>query len=658
MGFSLSEVISLLNEHEGPRSATESSALYQPDPEEKKAIKLFERLFQKAKKARKPYDEKWLDYYKMFRGKQWKDARPSYRHSEVVNLIFRAIQAEVPILTDVLPKPEFIPQEPSDAELAAILNDVMNADWSYNNWAYNFTETLFDSHIYGTGFGTPGFDPEACDGIGSASFESADPFYQYPDPSGTNVNSKKSNYYITAEPIDLDVLKAKYPHVAQYLKPDVLEMSRRDKQANDQVRYKSPTDNRSIVDGTRSFDLEQGNEALEGILWIKDEAVVEEEAKQADDSGQEKSVFIKKLKYPNGRKIVVVSGVLCEDEPMEEWREKKFPAIRLTNYMLPREFWGMSDVEQLESPQKIFNKLVSFQLDIMTLMGNPVWVVDTTSGIDTDNLVNRPGLIIEKEPDSEASRLPGVSMDASVMQMIDRMKMWFDDVSGSTDASRGVKPEGVTAASAIEALQDAQQTRLRQKGRYIDAFMQEFGQMWLDIVFEFYTVPRMYRITNDQNVTKYFKFHVDDKPVMEEQPIQDEMGQPMVGPDGMPAIQQVPVMDETTGQPQLQRIAKMREFKQGVDGKWYEGDAIEYNLSKKFDVKIATGSALPFEKSKIEQQSLNLFDRGVIDSEEVLKNTRYPNYEAVLKRMADKAAQQAAMEAQAGMPPQAAPPAA
>jgi hypothetical protein len=641
--LSSEQIGGVLSEHEGPSSTDQKSSMYDPSPEEKAALKLVEKLFQKSKAARKGYDEKWLDYYKMFRGKQWKDARPSYRHSEVVNLIFRAIQSDVPILTDVLPKPEFVPQEPNDAELAKILNDVLAADWAYNNWAYNFTEMLFDSHIYGTGIGKIGFNDEACNGVGSATFDSADPFYQYPDPDARDVNVK-SEYWVEAEPVDLDKLKAEYPDKADYLKTDVIDMSRRDKQANDQVRYKSPTDNRSIVDGTHAYDLERRNEVLKVTLYIKDPAVVEEEVKEGDDKPP---VYLKKLKYPHGRMLVKASGILLVDEPMEEWQEKRFPFFRLTNYILPREFWGMSEVEQLESPQKIFNKLVSFSLDILTLMGNPVWVVDTTSGVDTDNLTNRPGLIIEKNKDSEVRRETGVGVDGSVMSLIDRLKGWFDDVSGSTDASRGVRPEGVTAASAIEALQDATQTRLRQKGRYIDAAMQSMGQLYLDVVFAKYTAPRMYRITNDANVTKYFKFHIDTVPVMEDQPVIDPAtNQPVIGPTGEPLLQSVRVGEK--------KVAMMREYSQGVDGKHYEGDAQQYDLSKKFDIQIATGSALPFEKAKIQQESLNLFDRQVIDAEELLKNINYPNREAVLKRMADKAAMAAQQQQQAqGQPPQA-----
>ena len=624
MGVNLTAIQNnqMLSEHQAPDYNNSQPIGYDPTHDEEKAIKLVDRLFMKAKNAKKAYDEKWLDYYRMFRGKQWKDTRPSYRHSEVINLIFRAIQSEVPILTDVLPKPEFIPQEPNDFQLAKILNDVFDSDWTYNNWAYQFTECLFDSHIYGTGFGETGFDPDACGGVGSATFESADPFYQFPDPYSKDVNTD-SNYYCVAEPKPVDRLKAEYPEVAQHLKPDMLDISRRDKQMTDQIRYKSPTDNRTVMEGSSAYDLDSKDEALKITAYIQDAEVVEEEMKTIDEaSGDEKSTFVKKLKYPFGRKIETSGGVLLSDVPMEEWREKKAPYIRLTNYILPREFWGMSEVEQLESPQRIFNKLLSFTLDVLTLMGNPIWVVDNTSGIDTDNLFNRPGLIVEKEPGSEVRREEGVQLQPYVLQMIDRMKGWFDDISGSNDVSRGVRPEGITAASAIEALQSAAQTRLRQKGKYIDAFMQNLGQQYLDIVFANYTAPRIFRITNDQNAVQYFKFHVEERPAM------DPMGQP-------------------TGE--VNKFALVRQYQQGDDGKQYEGPQQEYQYTKKFDVKIATGSSLPFEKSRAETQSLNLFDRGIIDAEEVMKAISYPNYELVLQRMADKAmqAQQQQMMSQA-----------
>lgn len=614
------ETTQMMGEHEAKRDYTSGPIGYEPSDEEIKAIKMADHLFQKAKNNRKSYDEKWLDNYRFFRGKQWKDARPSFRHSEVINFIFRAIQSEVPILTDAMPKIEFVPNEPSDFEIASILNDVVSSDWDKNNWSYKITEALYDSHIYGTGFGCVKYDQDLDLGLGGIVFKSSDPFYQYPDPVSLDVN-ENSGFYIEAEPVPIDKLKTEYPDVAQYLKADMQDLSSRDKQLSDQIRYKSPTDNRTVLEGSAAFDLNAHNEGLKITCYVKDLQTVEEEMKDSDPAtGEETITFITKLKYPNGRKIVTVSGVLCEDVPME-YEDKNFPYLKMCNYILPREFWGMSEVEQLESPQRIFNKLLSFTLDVLTLMGNPIWIVDTSSGIDVENLFNRPGLIVEKEPGSEVKREEGVQLQPYVLQMIDRMKSWFDDISGSNDVSRGVRPEGVTAASAIEALQSAANTRLRQKSRNLDAFMQNFGQMYLSRVFQYYTVPRVFRITNNQNVTQYFKFHVDNV----ESPI-------------------------TPGK--TERVGKVSKYSQGADGQYYLDPENQYSLQGRFDVKISTGSSLPFEKSRVEQQTLSLFDRGIVDADEVLKNLKYPNAETVLKRMAEKAAQQAAMQAgPAPMPP-------
>jgi hypothetical protein len=109
-------------------------------------------------------------------------------------------------------------------------------------------------------------------------------------------------------------------------------------------------------------------------------------------------------------------------------------------------------------------------------------------------------------------------------------------------------------------------------------------------------------------------------------------------------------MGQPTGE--YQRIAKVRPFVQSpVDGQYYEGEMREYQMKGEFDVRVSGGSNLPFEKNRLEQQSLALFDRQIIDAEEVLKNIKYPNAEAVLKRMAEKQAQAAQAQAAAAPAP-------
>jgi hypothetical protein len=60
-----------------------------------------------------------------------------------------------------------------------------------------------------------------------------------------------------------------------------------------------------------------------------------------------------------------------------------------------------------------------------------------------------------------------------------------------------------------------------------------------------------------------------------------------------------------------------------------------------FDVRVKTGSDLPFDIADKERKAFALFDRGIIDQEEVLTQIDYPNREKILQRLQEMQAQQA-----------------
>ncbi len=253
-------------------------------------------------------------------------------------------------------------------------------------------------------------------------------------------------------------------------------------------------------------------------------------------------------------------------------------------------------------------------------MGNPIWLVPGSSGIDTENLINQPGLVVEFDGAQAPVRQEGVQLQPYVLQLIDRLKSWFDDISGSNDVSRGAKPEGITAASAIQSLQEAAQTRIRQKSRNLDDFLQDLGQLYMSRVFQFRTAPEVFRLTNKDGSYKFFKFHVDS--------------QPGATPDQEP-----------------QKIARYRPYDVGEDGKHYEGQEKVVAINGMLDVKVNTGSTLVFAKADREQRAFALFDRQIIDGEEVLKTLDYPNWEAVLQRVQQRQMEAAQAQAQQQAPP-------
>ncbi len=577
---------------------------YTPTGDEKKAIALVNKLFETAKAHRCRYDAKWLDNYKMFRGQQWKEFRPAYRHSEVINFIFQSIQSVVPILTDSRPRISYIPKSPEDGKFCEILNQMVESDWVSGKWLNELTEVIYDAHFYGAGLSSLEFDGDEDHGAGAIVYESTDPFFCFPDPDSTDVNSR-GRYFLTAKPVTTDVLKAKYPEHKDHIKSDLIDLLKGKRTEITKFKYKSPTqDNRLYLESEASPDEDyERSQTLLLTLYILDD---EFEEKEVESEGVVS--YEQRKKYPNGRKVVIASQVVLKDGP-NPYDDGKAPFQKLQNYILPREFWGISEVEQLESPQRIFNKLVSFSLDVLTLMGNPVWIVSNDSDVDVENLFNRPGLIIEKNPGSEVRREEGVQLQPFVLQLIDRMQGWFNDVAGTQDVSRGATPGSVTAASAIASLQDAAQTRLRQKSRNIDNYIQELGQQYASRAMQFYTSPRVFRLTSSESATTYFKASIS------------------TAEDGKKSLQ-------------VQRWGE-------------QGYAMpeQYQLQADFDVTVTTGSTLPFARAEKETKLFQLFDRGLIDAEEVLKGVDFPNWQQIRDRMQNAAAAAAASTAPSGQPP-------
>jgi hypothetical protein len=614
----MAEASMMLSEHEAaPKDEKSQTETYSPTAEEKRAIKLVEKLLRKAKKHRAKYDHKWLEYYRMFRGRQWKEGRPSYRHSEVINLVFRTIQSLVPIQVDARPRFEFLPQEPADREIGEILNTVAEADWIKKGWSEQLLEVIYDANIYGTGLSQVMGEPNKID------FESCDPVYCYPDPEARDTN-KLCSFFVYAEPWDIHRVKRTWPGKAQFLRPDIESLLKNEKTSEDTL-FRSPADRNMVMEGSSPPDPANKDMALVKIVYMTPDACSdeydEEKREKKDEAGnlilgpdgQPEIEWVQKAKYPHGRKIVTCNGVLLADDALP-YDDLEIPFERYPNYVLPREFWGMSEVEQLAGPQRIFNKMVSFALDVMTLMGNPIWMVPSTSGVDVDNLTNRPGLNVQYDPSpngEEPKRIEGVGLQPFVLQLIDRMSEWFDSIAGAQDITRGVQPTGVTAASAISTLQEAAHTRIRQKARNLDVYLQSVGQHYKSRVFQFYSAPQIIRLTGNDGAARYFRMRIE----------RDEQ-------TGKMRMNVTPYTDQGLEDPSMAR---------------------QFEIQGDFDVRVVTGSSLPFAKAEKEQKLLALFDRGIVDAEEVLKGSEYPNYQAVLERV-QAAAQAQAMAAPAGPP--------
>jgi hypothetical protein len=578
--------------------------------EEQDLVKSIMQEFFRYKRHRSLYDKRWLDYYYLFRGKQWSAKRPSWLSGEIVNMIWQTIQSQAPLQTDARPKFSFLPMDPTDRDFAQILDKVSDADWERYNWLQVVLATILDGYLYGTGFSHMLYDHDYNYGMGAPLYENCDPFYCYPDPSCNNINDSKSEGFFYAYPEHTNRLRRKYPAKAHLIKPDIVDSllkKRTDLGSAKFNDWRSSTAQLAAINYD-DWDNNCQDRTLVIYAYLKPQDVDQQEQKTVDDAGNEINKYIVKKKYPRGRHLVIANGAILHDGPLP-YADGLIPYSKYNNYVLPREFYGVSEVEQLENPQMVFNKILCFALDCLALTGNPIWVVDFNSRVDTDNLTNAPGGVVSKTPGSEVRREQGMPLNPGFLQILDRMVGWFNTVSGQSEFSEGNAPGGVTAASAIEQLINASRVRIRQKQRNLDAYLKDVGQQYINRIFEFYSAPRVFRVTNDQGASQYFKMEVEN---------QEDGG----------------------------KVARVQEYVETENGDVIEGNVRKFIVSGEFDIRVKTGSDMPFEIADIERKSLALFDRGIIDEEEVLTKLEYPNKDKVLERLAARKEAMAQQEAQ------------
>lgn len=591
------------------------------DPKEQELVRKTYKMFTSAKQNKALYDKDWIEYYKFFRGDQWKERRPIYRNSEVLNYVFSAIQTIVPIMTDNRPNIETQPQEPSDLEFSEIMTQILRAKWDKNNWNNVVSESIVDMCIYGTAIFEVAWDEELDDGLGDYTFKTVDPFYFFPDPDAPDINDPKCKYVITAIPTDIGEVKKKYPDKAHLIKPDLSNITMAKTAREDLMDFKvrRPTDDIVVADYDYLDEAKKSNQVLVTTCWLKDDTLEEIELAETNEGKVEKRKK-KVKKFPNGRKIVIANGVLLEDVS-NPYIDGKFPFAKYVDYILPREFWGQGEIETLQSPQRIINKLISYIMDVLILMGNPIWVVDTSSGIDTDNLFNIPGAVIEKNPGTEVRREAGVQLQPFVFNTLQYFtERVFSQIAGVNEVSQGARPMPDLSGVAIQYLQEANQTKLRLKARNLEGALKDAGELMVSRILQFYTDVRVVRITDNQGATKYFKFSINEN--------LDESGLITRTAD----IQKSSV-DPDTGE---------------IIDEGLEEVAIKGNL----DIIVSTGTTLPFAKAQKSAQARQLFVDGVIDAEEYLKAIDYPNREKIVDKLNKKKEEEAMAMAQGAGEPQ------
>lgn len=589
-----------------PIEAPQATSVLQPD-DEIQEIQMIMAWQREANSHREQFAKNWPARRKAYKGKTWQEQKSSgTKQTPEMNLIRIVVQTILPILTDANPGFNVLPRDPTDIKFTQMLSDTLDSIWDRRGMPIRIVEVLMDQSILDNGVLKAFWNPDIEDGRGDVDVEVKDP----------------ENIWVNKGAIDFDreckfVIERVIKTVGEWkrLFPDKADKIRADstKEQQDKESASRPTSEVTLVspvdqDKNKDADPGQGvgdeNSYAEGWeVWYEDSTMEEFELQKQDGPPETKL----RKKFPNGHLTTILPWQRIRLQSVQNPNEGPGfnPYVRFVDTILPREFYGEGLVESLMDIQKMLNKVAQTIVEYMRLMSNPIWIADKTSGVNWDKVTNKVGLIIQKEAGTEVRRDMPPAIPSYIFEFFRLIQAFSNEVSGVHDVTQGRKPAGVTAAEAIETLQEAAHTRVRLKERNMDVSLSKLAKLMISMVLQKYRAPRYHRIAGaDAEVPQFVEFGIGD--------------------------------GDQDGTLKINRRTWKYDPNQGK----YIASPLETAQATKglFDVKVQAGTAMPFAKAQRSNLAIKLFESGAIDQKALLDTLEWDKAQEVITRMEQKAA--------------------
>jgi len=206
---------------------------------------------------------------------------------------------------------------------------------------------------------------------------------------------------------------------------------------------------------------------------------------------------------PVGRRVVWAKENILEDGPNPY---KCIPFVMFRSIPIPGRFFPMAIVQLLRGPQTELNKIKSQIVENAQRIGNPAILIAATSNTKVSGVPGEEIKYDDTSMHSEPKYLQPPNMPPYVIEQISRIEQSLQEISGQHEVSQAQVPPGVKAASAINLLQEADDTRLGPGIYDMEDALGEAGTKLLEIVAEYWTDERVVLIAGENHALDAINF--------------------------------------------------------------------------------------------------------------------------------------------------------
>lgn len=386
---------------------------------------------------------------------------------------------------EAYPEPSILPREAGDRQEASVLSKIIPVILEQNEFEKTYSDAMWQKLKTGTGVYKVYWDPEKLNGLGDIAIERVDLLNLFWEPGTEDIQN--SPYFFHTRLENNRELEENYPQLKGQLKGTGFLASRF--LYDDAVS----TEGKSTVVDVYYKRKEQGRSVLHYCKYVGDTVLYSTE-----------NIKLLRLRSAQGEETEALpagGGGLYE--------HGLYPFVFDSLFPIEGSPCGYGFIDLCQNSQT--------QIDMMqtafiknTMVGSvPRYFQRVDGAINEEEFLDLNNPIIHVSGNLGQDSLRTVDyrpLSGNYIDMRTSVINELRETSGNTETSVGLVSSGVTAASAIAALQEASGKGSRDATRASYRAYGKIISLCIELIRQFYELPRQFRITGNLGVEKFIDY--------------------------------------------------------------------------------------------------------------------------------------------------------
>ena len=374
-------------------------------------------------------------------------------------------------IMEAYPEPNILPREKEDRGEARKLSSIIPCVMEQNNFEKTYSEAGWQKCKTGTGVYKVVWDTGKLNGMGDIAIERVNLLNIYWEPGVTDI--QQSRYFFHTELWDKDILEQRYP---DKLKDKLVGQTF----VSTKFLYDDNVDtaNKATVIEVYYHKHVGGKRTLQYCKYVNDVVLYATE--------NEKELAQRGL-YDHGRYPYVFDALFpVEGSPC-----------------------GYGFVDLCRNPQTEIDLLKTSFVKNAMVGATPRYFKRQDGGVNAEQFLDLSNPLVDVNGnlgEDALRRIEVTPLDGIYINVLDRTIQELRETSGNTETSTGNIASGVTAASAIAALQEASGKGSRDS---IASTYRAYGDIvyfCIELIRQFYELPRQFRIVGNYGAEEFVSY--------------------------------------------------------------------------------------------------------------------------------------------------------